>query len=624
MPDIIRLLPDTVANQIAAGEVVQRPASVVKELLENAVDAGATEIRLVVKDAGKTLIQVIDNGKGMSETDARMSFERHATSKISSADDLFAINTKGFRGEALASIAAVAQVELKTRRDEDELGTQLSIEGGDVKAQEPCQCAAGSSFSVKNLFYNIPARRKFLKTDGVEFRHIIDEFERVALAHPEIGFILSHNGTEVFHLDRGNAAPQAALRQRITAVFGNPYNQRLVPLEEHTEAVVISGFIGKPEFAKKTRGEQFFFLNKRFIKNSYLHHAVAGAFDQLLPAEAYPTYFIFLDMAPASFDVNIHPTKTEVKFEDEKLVYAILRSVIKKSLGQYNIAPTLDFDQEMSLKDIPLQPENGRIVQPGIHVNPDYNPFAGEQKKPAGQGQQDWQRMERHVSNDWQQMFETHVSQKDDSEELAQQGQIMPSSWDDEEDRNAGGRYHQLHGRYVLSHIKSGLMIIDQQRAHERILFERYLGAIQEQTGHCQQKLFPETIELSPIESVLVGELAETLHALGFDIRHFGQHTYVVHGVPAGSEDRDTRKLLEGLLADYKESQQDIKLDTAERMARALARQTAVRPGKILTENEMRALVDELFACELPYAAPDGKPTMITYSMDDLDRRFKR
>ncbi|TND08923.1 MAG: DNA mismatch repair protein MutL [Bacteroidetes bacterium] len=629
MPDIIRLLPDTVANQIAAGEVVQRPASVVKELLENAVDAGATEIRLIIKDSGKTLIQVSDNGKGMSETDARMSFERHATSKISNADDLFAIRTKGFRGEALASIAAVAQVELRSRREEDELGTQIIIEGGEVKSQEPCQCAQGSVFFIKNLFYNIPARRKFLKTDGVELRHIIEEFERVALAHPEVGFILTHNGTEVFHLERANASSeQAGLRQRITSVFGNPYNQRLAPLEEHTDAVIISGFIGKPEFAKKTRGEQFFFLNKRFIKNSYLHHAVVSAFEQLLPTDAHPTYFIFLEMAPSSFDVNIHPTKTEVKFEDERLVYAILRSVIKKSLGQYNIAPTLDFEQEMSLKDIPLQPENGQVKQPGIHVNPDYNPFAGDQQKSAGSnGNQHWQRMQNHAGSDWQKMFETHVSATPGTQtesETETQGQILHSSWDEDEKQNTGGGCQQLHGRYVLSHIKSGLMIIDQQRAHERILYERYLKALQNHTGHCQQKLFPETVELAPIDSALALELTESINALGFDIRPFGQHTFVVHGVPAGTEDRDVKKLLEGLIGGYKENLQDMKLDTGDNLARSLAKQTSIRPGKTLSDSEMRALVDELFACELPYAAPDGKPTVITYSIEDLDRRFKR
>lgn len=622
MSDIIRLLPDTVANQIAAGEVVQRPASVVKELLENAVDAGASDIRLAVKDAGKTLIQVIDNGSGMSETDARLSFERHATSKISTADDLFAIRTKGFRGEALASIAAVAQVELKTRRESSELGTHITIEGGEVTAQEPCQFAKGSLFAVKNLFYNIPARRKFLKTDAVELRHIIEEFERVALAHPAIAFSLTHNNAEVFHLEKGN------LRQRITAIFGNPYNQRLAPVEETTDVVTISGFIGKPEFAKKSRGEQFFFLNNRFIKSSYLHHAITSAYDQLLPSDAYPSYFIFLELAPSAFDVNIHPTKTEVKFEDERLVYAILRSTIRKSLGQYNIAPTLDFEQEMSLKDIPLKPENGIVQQPGIHVNPEYNPFTTGSK--TTENKNGWLRMEQHVPADWQQLFNAHTAnaQQEQQEQLTEEEQpvqqVMHASWSEEESKPASKGCYQLHNRYVLTHIKSGLLIIDQQRAHERILYERYLQSMSQQKALCQQKLFPETVEFAPSDALLLMEVLEAVNGLGFDLRLFGKNTFVVHGMPTGTEDTDPKKLIEGMLHTYKENAQEIESGIPDNLARALARQAAIRPGKVLSDSEMRGLVDELFACSQPYAAPDGKPTVITYSIDDLDKRFRR
>jgi len=624
MPDIIRLLPDTVANQIAAGEVVQRPASVVKELLENAVDAGATEIRLLVKDSGKTLIQVGDNGSGMSETDARLSFERHATSKISSADDLFAIRTKGFRGEALASIAAVAQVELKTRRESEELGVLLRIEGGEVKAQEPCQSAKGSVFAVKNLFYNVPARRKFLKTDAVELRHIIEEFERVALAHPEIAFSLTHNGTEVFHLERAQTEWQPALRQRIVAAFGSPYNQRLAPVEESTDVVRISGFIGKPEFARKTRGEQFFFLNKRFIRNSYLHHALVSAFEHLLPPDAHPSYFIFLEMAPDAFDVNIHPTKTEVKFEDDRLVYAILRSSVRKSLGQYNISPTLDFEQEMSLKDIPLHPENGQVKRPGITVDTNYNPFKTESSGASGSSQGNWSRMQQHVPKDWQKLFETHSSETLPRLEETPVQQVLHSSWDEEEKAGARKGCYQLHNRYILTHIKSGLMVIDQQRAHERILYERYLQHLGLQNGPCQQKLFPESVELSAADTVIALDLIESINNLGFDLRPFGQNTFVVQGVPAGTEELDVKALLEGLLEEYKLNQQELKSSAGENLARSLARQAAIRPGKVLSDAEMHSLVDELFATSLPYSAPDGKPAVIVYGIDDLDKRFKR
>lgn len=624
MPDIIQLLPDHVANQIAAGEVVQRPASVVKELLENAVDAGATEIRMIVKDAGKTLIQVSDNGSGMTETDARMSFERHATSKISSAEELFAIRTKGFRGEALASIAAVSQIELKTRVTGEELGTLLVIEGGTVKVQEPCQCAEGSLFSVKNLFYNIPARRKFLKSEGVEFRHILEEFERVAIAHPDIAFSLTHNNTSVFHLDKGNSENmQAALRQRITAIYGAPYNQRLAPVEEATDVVTISGFIGKPEFARKTRGEQFFFLNNRFIKNSYLHHAISSAYEQLLPPDAFPSYFIFLEMDPSAFDVNIHPTKTEVKFEDERLLYAMLRSSVRKSLGQYNLSPTLDFDQEMSFNNIPLQPANGVVQQPGIHVNPNYNPF--EEQKPVSNtgSNQRWERMDKHVSQDWQQLFQKTTANPESATEPQEEQQVLHKSWDEDEPAQNGISCYQLHNRYVLSHIKTGLLIIDQQRAHQRILFEQYLHALQNQQAQCQQKLFPETIAFSPADAQLLESSLEALNGLGFDLRYFGQHTFVVHGIPAGTESLDCKRLLESMLEDMRH-EQEIKNEPAEHFARLLARHTAIRPGQTLTEGEMRNLVDSLFATSLPYAAPDGKPTMITYSIDDLDKRFKR
>lgn len=625
MSDIIRLLPDAVANQIAAGEVIQRPASAVKELLENAVDAGATRIQLIVQDAGRTLIQVIDNGKGMTDTDARICFERHATSKISSADDLFNLRTMGFRGEALASIAAVAHVELRTRRPEDELGTCIRTEGSKILSQEPVNCPAGASFSVKNLYFNVPARRNFLKSDAAEFRHILDEFERVALAHPDIAFVFHHNGTEVFHLQPGN------LRQRITGLCGNPYNQRLVPVDEHTDIVRITGFVVKPEYAKKSRGEQYFFLNTRFIKNSYLHHAVQGAFDQLLPPDTHPGYFLFLEVDPKTIDVNIHPTKTEVKFEDDRSVYAILRSAVKRALGQYSISPSLDFEQEMSI-DIPYK-TTAPVSAPGIHVNPDYNPFATEEKTAAPHpGKSSYtggglSTRDKNNLQNWQQLYALHTGTAHSEIPAAHESETtvqQQSAFDDEPEQPKGAQVWQIHDRYIVSTIKSGVIIIDQQRAHERILYERYLRSLEQHAASCQQILFPETVELPLRDAALLTQLLDAVNALGFDIRPFGPRSFVIHGIPAGTEENDAQQLLTGMLADYQHSQQEVQLNTHEQLARALARQTAIRPGRSLTTTEMQALTDELFATSLPAHAPDGKPAVITFGLDELDKRFKR
>jgi DNA mismatch repair protein MutL len=627
MPDIIKLLPDSVANQIAAGEVVQRPASAVKELMENAVDAKASSIKLIVKDAGRTLIQVVDDGCGMSDTDARISFERHATSKIKSADDLFNLHTMGFRGEALASIAAIAQVELKTKRDEDETGTAITIEGSVFKSQEAVAMPTGTSFSIKNLFFNVPARRNFLKSDAVEFRHIVEEFERVAFAHPHIAFSLHHNGTEIFNLAKGN------LRQRVIALYGNPYNQRLVPVDESTDIVRITGFICKPEFAKRTRGEQFFFLNNRFIKNGYLHHAVQGAFEQLLAHDSFPGYFLFLEVDPHTIDVNIHPTKTEVKFEDERAVYAILRSAVKRALGQYNISPTIDFEQEMSM-EIPYN-QKGVPVAPGIHVNPNYNPFTtnNPDTAPGNYGgnsfaQKDEIRRGGGISN-WQEMFNSHIK-KDalPSDEIMpgmeEGSQLRHSDLESAGDDKSSSNIWQLHERYILTPVKSGILVIDQQRAHERILFEKYVRAIEQHNAHVQQLLFPETLEFSPSDSAIVSALLEDFNALGFDLRSFGSNTYVVHGIPAGTEEKGCVELLEGVLETYKLNEQELHLAPRENMARSMAKQAAIKAGRSLTVVEMRALVDELFACEMPSHAPDGKPAFINFPIDELDRRFKR
>ncbi len=615
MSDIIHLLPDSVANQIAAGEVVQRPASAVKELMENALDAGSASIKLIVKDAGKTLIQVIDSGCGMSETDARMSFERHATSKIRKADDLFAIRTMGFRGEALASIAAIAQVELKTKRIGDEVGVMIEIDGSEVKNQEACSCSEGTSISVKNLFYNVPARRNFLKTDSVELRHIIDEFQRVAIPNPQVAFTLHHNNTEIFNLPIGN------LKQRLMAVFGSSYNSRLIPVEENTGIVKIKGFVIKPDFAKKTRGEQFFFLNKRFIKNAYLHHAVQSAFEQLLPHDSFASYFLMLDVDPKTIDINIHPTKTEVKFEDEKAIYAFLRSTVKKSLGQFNIAPSLDFNQEAHLYNMPLKPADGIYRQPTIKVDENYNPFKTE-------GATSQKSSERELSNkaNWEKMYSRHADNQLEFEikKDEETQQTIHTDWDNELHESNKKATYQLHNKYILSHIKTGFMVIDQQGAHERILYESFLDAFEKHKSATQQELFPKTIELNASDFALVKELQNEIQEMGFDIAELGKNTFVIHGVPADTVDYDSAALLEGLIENYKQNLLELKSDKRDNLARSMARNMAIKSGKSLTQEEMNNLIDNLFACKMPYSAPNGKPVITTFSIDELDRRFKK
>ncbi len=615
MSDIIHLLPDSVANQIAAGEVVQRPASAVKELMENALDAGSTIIKLIVKDAGKTLIQVIDNGCGMSETDARMSFERHATSKISKAADLFAIRTMGFRGEALASIAAIAQVELKTKRIGDEIGVKINIEGSEIKSQEACMTAEGTSFSIKNLFYNIPARRNFLKNDSIELRHIIDEFQRVAIPNSHIAFSLHSNTTEIFHLEAGS------LKQRLMAIFGNSYNTRLVPVEENTGIVKIKGFVIKPEFAKKTRGEQFFFLNKRFIKNPYLHHAVQSAFEQLLPTDSYASYFLLLDVDPKTIDINIHPTKTEVKFEDEKAIYAFLRSAVKKSLGQFNIAPSIDFNQEASLYNMPLKPVDGVFKQPTIKVDPNFNPFKTDSPP-------NYTPSDRELSNrsNWEKMYSRHTDNQLEFEIKKEEEtqQTINTDWDHELHESNKKLTYQLHNKYILSHIKTGFMVIDQQGAHERILYEGVLETFEKHKSTTQQELFPKTIELTTTDFALMKELENEIKEIGFDIVEFGKNTYVIHGVPADTVGYESVALLEGLIENYKQNFQELKSNKRENLARGMARSMSIKSGKVLSQEEMNNLIDELFACKMPYSTPNGKPTITTFSIEELDKRFRK
>ncbi len=609
MPDIIKLLPDSVANQIAAGEVIQRPASAVKELLENAVDAGSTDIKLVIKDAGKTLIQVIDNGCGMSITDARMAFEKHATSKIQTADDLFAIRTLGFRGEALASIAAIAQVELKTKKVEDELGTQLLIEGSEVKAQEMIQTANGTSISVKNLFFNVPARRNFLKSDPVETRHIIDEFIRVAMVNQDIAFSMHHNGKVLFQLKSSN------LKQRITGLFGSQYAQRLVPLEQATENVSISGYIGKPEFAKKTRGEQFFFANNRFIKHAYLHHSVDSAFKELLPTETFPSYFLFIEVDPKTIDVNIHPTKTEVNFQDAKMIYSILRSATRQALGKYNITPTLDFDKDPAF-DFPDPPKDKPIRQPQISIDPAYNPF---ESKPKHSKPVDFKPSQSFSSFKIEKPKETE--QKDyitppPSEKPNEEIKFEP------ETNPITQKIFQFKKQYIVTVMASGLVMIDQNRAHERILFEKYLTQLESNKPASQQELFPETITFSPTEFDIITEIKSELNNLGFHFDSVGKNSVVFTGRPADLDDKNIRESIEKILENYQKNLSDLGQDKRANLALAMACGIAIKTGTTLQKEEQSALVDQLFACSIPEVSPSGKAIFKIIALNEIDKMF--
>lgn len=619
MPDIIHLLPDAVANQIAAGEVIQRPASAVKELLENAIDAGADQITLVIKDAGKTLIQIIDNGSGMSETDARLSFERHATSKISSADDLFKLSTKGFRGEALASIAAIAQVELKTKLEGQELGSKIIIEGSDVKEQEPCSTSKGTSFAVKNLFFNVPARRNFLKSNPVEIKHIIDEFQRVALAHPDIALSMYNGENEVYNLVKGS------FRQRIVGVFGEKCNQKLVPVKEDTDIVALEGFVSKPEFAKKTRGEQFFFVNHRFIKNAYLNHAVQNAFDQLLSKDQFPSYFLNLTIDPSKIDINIHPTKTEIKFEDERAIYAIIRTSVKQALGKYNISPTLDFEQETSF-NISIAKQMETVKAPTIKVNPDYNPFKStEPSKPSSTG---LKKASQQEAKNWESLyddFEKNTSEIMDQHPTEEKNsttqQIISSNWDDS-DVEHKRTLLQLHKKYIFTQLKSGYLIIDQQRAHERILFEKFTKNLATRKASSQQLLFPENIDFSTADAELLHEINPEISSLGFVMNKMGRSSFVITGVPAEIKEQNVKQTIEKLLEQFKVNSSELKLDKKENLATSLARSASIKGGQRLSEEEMNALVDDLFACDMPYSLSNGKPTIISLNLEDLNKQF--
>ena len=623
MADIIQLLPDSIANQIAAGEVVQRPASAVKELLENAIDAGSTEIKLFLKDAGKTLIQVIDNGCGMSDTDARMSFERHATSKIRTTNDLFAIRTMGFRGEALASIAAIAHVELKTRRQIDELGTKIIMEGSKVLSQEPCQAPSGTSIQIKNLFYNIPARRKFLKSNAVEMRHIVEEFQRIALANPDIFFSMHHNNSEVFHLPKGN------IRQRIVNVFGKYSNKKLVPIEEHTDVIGLKGFIGKPEFSKKTRGEQYFFVNNRFIKSPYLHHAIMAAYDDLIQSDTYPLYVVFLEIDPEKIDINVHPTKQEIKFDDEKLIYNYLKVTIKHALGQYSITPSLDFEREGGMTPYSNEansPTNRINIEKPKSLDFGKNDFGDKEEK---------QRKKNNLQN-WQQLYQG--LQKMQSESIDETEEKTPSDntvtinskWNenhpiDDHSKSFSQEVraaYQVHGTYIINQIKSGFLVIDQQAAHQRILYEKYLESLQRKQASTQKELFPIEVVINKNDVDIFKEMLPQIEKLGFEIKLKSDTEIEVHGIPSDiSNDFNIKGAIESLLEQYKINL-DLDLSINETIAMSLAKSTCVKHGKKMTELEMKTLIDQLFACEMPYKSPTGRNCFITIELDELDQRF--
>lgn len=608
MPDKIVLLPDNIANQIAAGEVIQRPASAVKELLENAVDAGATSIHLILADAGKSLIQVIDNGAGMSETDARMCFERHATSKIKSIDDLFHIRTMGFRGEALASIAAVAQVEMKTKRAEDEAGVYIEVENSVVKKQEPVAAPTGTSIAMKNLFFNIPARRNFLKSNAAEMRHIVDEFTRVAMSFPQILFTLTNNGQQLFHLEAGS------LKQRIIQLLGNNYNTKLVTVKEDTDYMNIHGFVGKPETAKKTRGDQYFFVNNRFIKSGYLNHAVMSAYQEMIPGDSFPLYVLFIDLDPTQVDVNVHPTKQEIKFEDEKIVYAFVQAAIKHALAQFSITPALDFDLDASIQQL------SSIQQP----------FTEEKKTAASSSSLFKGFTQKHQAHfiepsqkselkHWKDFYEAPAT-----ESVPATDQSAPTLHADARTKNFEEvELSQLLNTYITVPSGNGFILVHQQAAHERVLYEQLVNASQGKAIPSQQSMFPSTLELTPADAVILEELMPDLQQLGYQIEPFGKNTFVIQGTPADVETGQEKHIIDILIEQYKHFSNDVKFSKREKLIRSLAKQQAVKSGMRLTEREQRQLITDLFNCKQPNISPDGNPTYLEFRQDQLEKMFR-
>lgn len=612
MTDIINLLPDSVANQIAAGEVIQRPASAVKELMENAIDAGASEVKLIIKDSGKGLIQVIDNGCGMSPTDARMSFARHATSKIKKANDLFDIRTMGFRGEALASIAAIAQVEVKTKRIEDSIGAHIIIEGTKVVMQEEVVCNNGTVFTIKNLFYNTPARRNFLKSNNVEFRHIQDVFTRIAIVNPQIAFIFFDDNRQKFNLPKGN------WKQRIIDLFGKGLNHKMLNIEEDTEVVNISGFIGKPETARKTRGEQYFFVNKRFIKHPYLNHAVLNAYEELIPDGAFPSYFINFEVDPQRVDVNIHPTKTEVNFQDEKAIYGLLRAAVKMTLGKFAFTPVLDFEAEMSFNPAPL-PAGSQIKQPEIKVNPDYNPFETNNST-ISRGSNNWEKptpTEREQSNidNWQKMYEevripSSINQDAEIQEF------------ENHERQPNGEFFQIANEFIAFSDENGLWLIHQQLAHERVLYDRFAAIMENTTPVSQQKLFPETIHFSSSDMDLINELWEEIQSLGFMIEKDENNDIQVNGAPPEFNNESIQPILEGMLEHYKNNQMNLKIDKQQNILLSMAKNLSVKAGRKLSHEEINALMEAYFDSNQKDVSPSGKRIISHLTRDELIQKF--
>lgn len=613
LSDIINLLPENIANQIAAGEVIQRPASAVKELLENAVDAGATEIKLIVNDAGKALIQVIDNGKGMSETDARMCFERHATSKIKNIDDLFQIKTMGFRGEALASIAGVAQVEIKTKRAEDTTGTYLEISNSIVTTQRPTAANDGTNISMKNLFFNVPARRNFLKSNASEMRHILDEFVRVAMAFPEIFFSLTSNGQEVFHLEKGN------LKQRVLQILGNHYSSKLVQVKEDTDYMNIFGFVGKPETAKKTRGDQYFFVNNRFIRSAYLNHAVVNAFAEMIPKDSFPTYALFISIDPSKLDVNVHPTKQEIKFEDEKLIYAFVHSAVKHSLAQYSITPTLDFDLDHSIQQTdaiskPFTSEKQHSAM-GSEL---YETFSKKNQAHVLGGKSNF---EKWGGSLLQQNMERPLEQEDiQSREQAAFAQFSKSP----NKFPSLDSLLQLHRSFIVAENDFGFIIIHQQNAHERILYERFLKALADMPIATQPSLFPTGIELAPADAALLVDLLPDLKLLGFLVEPFGTNSFVIQGSPADVPSGNEKHALESMLEQFKHFNTEGTFSKREKLIRSMAWQRSIKADTSLSDKEMKALVKDLFDCEISNITPSGKPVYMEFRRGEIDKLFGR
>ena len=625
MSDIIRLLPDSVANQIAAGEVIQRPASVIKELVENAVDAGAKHVDVWVTDAGKTSIQVIDDGKGMSETDARLAFERHATSKIREAADLFALRTMGFRGEALASIAAVAQVELRTCQEGEELGTSLCISGSVVESQETVACPKGSNFQVKNLFFNVPARRKFLKSNQTELSNILTEFERIALVNPEVSFTLRHNGTEMLNL------PAIPLKQRIMGVFGKKINQELLSVDVDTTMVRISGFVGRPETSRKKGARQYFFVNGRYMRHPYFHKAVTDAYEQLVPTGEQVSYFLYFDVDPSDIDVNIHPTKTEIKFENEQAIWQILSAAIKESLGKFNAVPSIDFDTE-GMPDIPAfeqSPYTG-VQMPKTHYNPEYNPFnTSSASSPSSYS--------RPSNRDWESLYEgvgqTSVPQSDfpytnDGDYYVEQPteESLPTLYESAGESvsvETSSQHYQYKGRFIMTSVKSGLMVIDQQRAHVRILYDRYLAQIASRQGASQGMLFPDIVQFSASEVPVLQSILEDLSFLGFELTDLGGGSYAINGVPAGIEGLQPIELVQNMVHTALEKGCKIKEEVQSLLAMSLAKAAAIVPGQVLSNEEMNNLVDGLLTSASPNYSPDGKTALVVIKEEELEKLFK-